>query len=709
MDQETIGPRLQLCSATRHLAEQALSGEWGRSLVDLPLHLDESDPLRGSSDELRYARCIALIAERAPLRIVPGERIVGSATLQQATYHQVPVYQQGRPVFSSTSHVTLGFDDVLQVGYRGLRQRIAERTARGGLDPRGMELLRAMTICLDAAAVWHRRYMEALDDLIATAPPDERRHYKRVRDVLSRVPEHPPATFCEAVQSLWFMFSFQRLCGNWPGIGRIDEMLGPYLQRDLDAGRLTLDEAREVLAHFWIKGCEWVGAKCWSLGSSGDAQFYQNVVLGGINAVGQDVTNEVTYLILDVVEALRIGDFPIAVRIGPHTPERLLRRIAEVQRRGGGIVAVYNEPLIIESLVGFGYDLAEARRFANDGCWEIQVPGKTAFIYRPFDTLAILQKVLGVTQEEVLPDYADFESLYAAFRSQLAAQISAIHREADAFAADGRPSTLVSLFTRDCIEKGRGYYERGARYTVFSPHAGGLPNTGNSLLAIKRQVYEEQRLSLPEFASCLRSDWQGYEPLRQRILNQTEFYGNDDPEADAMTRRVFDDFLALVAEVSERNGVLRPAGVSTFGREIEWRSQRQASADGHHAGEFLATNFSPSPGTDRKGPTAVIKSHCAMGLARLTNGTALELKMHPSCVQGEGGIQSLVALLRSFVSLGGIFVHVDVVDSDMLRDAQRHPDKYPNLAVRVSGWSARFVTLDRDWQEMIINRTTQSM
>jgi len=287
------------------------------------------------------------------------------------------------------------------------------------------------------------------------------------------------------------------------------------------------------------------------------------------------------------------------------------------------------------------------------------------------------------------------------------AQISAIHREADAFAADGHPSTLVSLFTHDCIEKGRGYYERGARYTVFSPHAGGLPNTGNSLLAIKRQVYEEQRLSLPEFASCLRSDWQGYEPLRQRILNQTEFYGNDDPEADAMTRRVFDDFLALVAEVPERNGVLRPAGVSTFGREIEWRSQRQASADGHHAGEFLATNFSPSPGTDRKGPTAVIKSHCAMGLARLTNGTALELKMHPSCVQGESGIQSLVALLRSFVSLGGIFVHVDVVDGDMLRDAQRHPDKYPNLAVRVSGWSARFVTLDRDWQEMIINRTTQ--
>jgi formate C-acetyltransferase len=369
-------------------------------------------------------------------------------------------------------------------------------------------------------------------------------------------------------------------------------------------------------------------------------------------------------------------------------------------------VAVYNEELILRSLVAFGYPLDEARQFANDGCWEIQVPGKTNFTYRPFDTLALLQKVLGVTNGRV-SDFPDFESLYAAFRGALAEQVAAIHDEADKHATSGHPSTLVSLFTQDCIEKGRGYFDRGARYNVFAPHAGGLPDTGNSLYAIKKLVYDEQRLSLSELVRCLRSDWEGHEPLRRYVLNAYDFYGNDDPKADAMTKRAFDDFLALVREVPERDGVLRPAGVSTFGREIEWRPQRGASAHGHRAIEALATNFSPSPGSDKKGPTAVIKSHCAMDLERLPNGTALELKIHPTCIAGEEGLNSLVALIRAFINLGGIYLHIDVIDNETLRDAQLHPERYPALAVRVSGWSARFVTLSKEWQDMIINRTQQ--
>ncbi len=698
----------RLSPETHALAARALSGAWGRSVRDLPLSLDGVAELDGATDEQRYAHAVRLIAEHAPLRIEPQERLVGAATLAQATMHRVPVYSEGVPAFSSISHLTLGFDRALRLGYMGLRRQVEERLERGGLDARGEDLLRCMLTCLDATAIWHQRYMQALEGLTAASTGAQREHYAWVQDNLRHVPENPPTSYAEAVQALWFLFCFQRLCGNWPGIGRIDEMLGPYLRADLAQGRITLDEARELLAHFWIKGCEWVGAEDCFTGTSGDGQFYQNIVLGGIGAEGDEITNEVTYLVLDVVEELRISDYPIAVRISPRTPNRLLRRIAEVQRRGGGMVAVYNEDLIIESLVGFGYDLAEARRYANDGCWEIQVPGKTAFSYRPFDTLALLQEVLGVTTPEVEPpDFADFESLYAAYRDALAEQIDAIHTEADRFMAGGEPLTLASLLTEDCIERGRGYADRGARYTVFAPHAGGLPNTGNSLLAIQRMVYKDGLISLPELVHCLRSNWGGREPLRRRILSQYTYYGNDDAEADAMTKRVFDDFVALVGRVRERHGVLRPPGVSTFGREIEWRPQRKASADGHREGEILATNFSPSPGTDKKGPTAVIKSHCAMDLVRLTNGTALELKLHPSCVSGKEGLDSLVGLLRSFLSLGGIFLHIDVVDNEMLRDAQHHPERYPTLAVRVSGWSARFITLSKDWQEMIINRSLQ--
>lgn len=743
----------RLSDETHTLARCAQSGKWGRSLAELDVTLDSCDGLQNMSEEMRYAKCIELIAKHAPLHIVPGERIVGAATLKMAAFHYVPVSLNGKPAFYSVSHLTLGFDNVLTIGYSGLRQQIEERLKRPDLDERGRDLLNAMTVCLDAASLWHQRYMDFLTSLCDKSSGNELELYKRIRENLRNVPENPPASFYEAVQSLWFMFCFQRLCGSWPGIGRIDQMLGPYLKKDMEKGVITVDEAREILAHFWIKGCEWTGAN--DFGGSGDAQHYQNIVLGGIDSTGAEVTNEVTYLVLDIVEELRISDFPIAVRVSSRTPEKLLRRIAEVQRLGGGIIGVYNEDLIINSLVDFGYSLEEARRFANDGCWEVQVPGKTCFAYIPIDVFGLLQKTLGVTTAETgdgsvssqtedsvtgdpakeeregsssvaeprdnselrstalsvategIPSYENFEELYAAFYKNLEDTIDNFHQQADNFAANGYPAALVSLFTQDCIEKGRGYYDRGPRYTVLSPHAGGLPDTGNSLLVIKRLVYEEKRIGLQEFVRCLRANWEGYEDLRQHVWNSFKFFGNDNPEADAMTRRVFNDFVSLVRRVKVRNGVLRPPGVSTFGREIEWCKERGASATGRFAGEYLATNFSPSPGTDRLGPTAVIKSHCSMGLEKLTNGTALELKVFPGSVDGESGLDALIALIKSFIQLGGIFMHVDVVDNKTLLDAQVHPERHQNLAVRVSGWSARFVTLDKEWQDMIINRTMQ--
>ena len=655
---------------------------------------------------MRYARCVQLIAEEAPLRIFPGLRLVGSASLRQATGHVLPVLCDGQPAFYSTSHLTPGFDHVLQVGYRGLRAQVEARLAAGDLDARGTELLHAMRLCLDAAATWQQRYLRQLDAMAEAADGDERARLLAMRENLCTVPEQPPANFAQAVQALWFLFAFQRLCGNWPGIGRIDAMLGDFLARDLAGGAITLDEARELLAHFWIHGCEWAGAPdCF--GGSGNAQFYQNIVLAGVDAEGNDLINEVTYLVLDLVEELHISDFPIAVRLHRHSPARLLRRIAEVQRHGGGMVAVYNDEVVIPALVAFGYPLDKARCYANDGCWEVQIPGETCFSYRPFDTLALLQEVLGVTTEGEPPAYADFASLYAAFHARLARQIAEIYREADTFALGGRPATLVSLLEKDCIARGRGYHDRGTRYTVYAPHAGGLPDTGNNLLAINKLVYQEGRLTLPELVACLRADWQGQEALRRHMLQALDYYGNDAMAADAMVKRVFDNYLALVGEVHERDGVLRPPGVSTFGRELEWRDQRRATADGHHRGAILATNFSPSPGTDKAGPTAVLNSHCAMDLVSLPNGTALELKLLPDHVHGEAGIAALIALLRSFVQLGGFFMHIDVISNELLRDAQRHPEQYANLAVRVSGWSARFVTLDERWQEMIINRTEQ--
>ncbi len=693
----------RLSDVTHALAQRAIGGEHGRIMAHADFRLND-DEMIGLSPDMRYAAACMLVAEKAPLRVLPGERIIGSATLLEAPEHNTPVAN-----VASVSHTTLGFDRVLKEGYQGIRNMIEARLARGGLDNGGEDLLRAMLRCLDAAGVWHARHMMLLEERIAASDGEERANYIKVRDALRHVPEQPASNFHEAVQSLWFAYAFQRLMGTWSGIGRIDEMLGPYLRRDLQESRLTLDEAREILAHFWIKGCEWVGA--FDTRGSGDAQHYQNIILSGIDAQGCDVTNEVTWLVLDIVEELHISDFPIAVRVSKRTPESLFRRIAEVQRHGGGIVAIYNEDVVIDGLVQFGYPLEEARCFANDGCWEVLIPGKTAFSYVPFDALALLHQTLGLTdEEEAPPQYPDFESLYAAFVGKLRKQVDAHHAIADNWALRGDPTPLVSLLVHDCIERGRSYCDRGAHYTVLAPHAGRLANVANSLLVLKRLVYEDGFLSLPDFVSMLRNDWQGQENLRQMILNRFDFYGNDAEEADAMVQRVFDDYTAIVAETRERHGVLRPAGISTFGREIVWSQQdalRKATADGHHEGAVLATNFSPSPGTDKKGPTAVIRSYCKMDYRKTPNGATLELKIHPESVKGDAGRDAIVALMRTFVELGGWFLHVDVVDSAMLIDAQRHPEKYPNLAVRVAGWSARFATLNKDWQDMIIARTQQ--
>ncbi len=691
----------RLSDITHSLAERGLSGEFGRATVPAGVKLEDLMDARGMSGEMRCAHAIKFIAERAPLRILPGERIVGSATFNEAVHHAIPILNQG-----SVSHTTLGFDKALQIGYKGLRGEIDDRIARGGLDDKGVDLLNSMKLCLDAASTWHKRYVTELRHLIAASSGDEKAGYERVLTNLRNVPENPPTTFAEAVQSLWFMYAFQRLCGNWSGIGRIDEMLRPYLKRDLAQGTTTLDEAREDLAHFWVKGTEWIGGLQGR--GSGDAQHYQNIVLAGVDADGKEVANEVTYLVLDIVEELHISDYPIAVRLNSRTPEKLLRRIAEVQRHGGGIVAVYNEDVVIPSLVKFGYPLDEARRFANDGCWEAIVPGKTNFIYSPQDTLQMLQNALRLSDDKY-PDYADFESLYAGFARELQAAVDRHNQGADGYSVGGPGVPLVSMMVEGCIENGRGYYDRGPKYTVLAPHMGGIANTANSLLAIKKLVYDEKLLTLGEFIDVLKSDWSGQDNLRNMVLSRIQFYGNDGDEADAMVKRVFDDYTSMAAEVKDRNGVLRPAGISTFGREIEWRAQRKATADGHRSGEILATNFSPSPGTDKTGPTAVLKSYCKMDYTNLPNIGTVELKVLPATVKGEKGVTALVGLMKSFVKLGGCFMHIDVVDTAMLLDAQRHPEKYPNLSVRIAGWSARFATLDKNWQDMVIGRTQQAV
>ena len=588
------------------------------------------------------------------------------------------------------------------------KTEIASRLDDPTLTNEQRQIIRSFDNVIDAIRIWHGRYLAATKDV----RPD-------LHQTLLQVPFYPATNFREAIQSVWFIFAFTRLCGYWPGIGRLDWLTGPYLEADLAAGLLTMDEAREIMASFFIKGCEWILSD--TPQTTGDAQHYQNLVLGGIDEDGREVTNAVTYLALDIVEELGISDYPITIRLNAETPEVLLQRIAEVMRHGGGIVALYNEPLILRSLETEGYAPREARSFANDGCWEIQLPGRTNFSYSPFDGLQILNHLLHIDSDDSIPSFSSAEAIYQAYLIQLKQVIYSLYQKriTDVYELrEGRwrsiepvkPSAVISLFEDGCLRKGQFYDDLGPDFTLRSPHIGGAPDVANSLHAIDQLIFREKKLTLVELIRLLRNNWEGAEPLRQYVRTRYTYYGNDADEADHWHSRLLNDFADIVHQCAKDRPcpVAFIPGVSTFGRQVDWLPNRTATAFGYRKGDILAGNDSPTPGTDCEGATAMIKSHCKADLVRQSCGAALDVKILPATLAGENGIEALIGLMRGFLALDGFFLQLDAVDVQTLLDAQLHPEDYKTLSVRVSGWNARFVTLNREWQNMIIERNAQA-
>ena len=699
----------RLSERTRDWAWRSMHGEFGDdAMTHMAVSLDHLEDFEQLTEIEQYDIAIRQIAQEAPLRICPEELLCGAATLGNGIIHYGPAVFHGKPAFECRSHLTLRLDKVVREGLNGYKADIARRLSDPVLTDEQRQIIRSMDNVIEAIRIWHERYLLAVQE--------ER---PELQAQLMRVPFEPAATFREAMQSIWLIFAFTRLCGYWPGIGRLDWLAGPYLEADLASGRLTMEEAREIVASFMIKGCEWIRSD--TPQATGDAQHYQNLVLAGVDENGIEVTNAVTYLVLDVVEELGISDYPITMRLNADTPELLLRRIAQVMRHGGGIVALYNEPLILRALVQEGYSLREARSFANDGCWEIQIPGKTNFSYSPFDGLQILNRILGLNDEGPAPDYPSAEAIYQAYLTELKQVIDDLYqkritdmyelREGRWRAISGvKPSAVVSLFEDGCLTRGQFYDDLGPEYTLRSPHIGGAPDVANSLHAIDQLVFQEKKLTLEALIRLLRRNWEGAEAMRQYVRTKYTYYGNDDDTADLWHTRLLNDFADLVHQCAQNRAcpVRFIPGVSTFGRQVDWLPNRTATAFGFRKGDILAGNDSPTPGTDCAGATAMIKSHCKADLIRQSCGAALDIKILPATLTGENGVQALIGLMRGFLALQGIFLQLDAVDVQTLLRAQQHPQEYKTLSVRVSGWNARFVTLNREWQNMIIERNAQA-
>ena len=693
---------IRLSETTRKFAYESLyEHKYGIETRKSPcVKLDLEDNIHSMSYLEKYNVAIRKIAAEAPIRICNDEKISCGATMGDSIDHWVPATLYDQHIFLGISHLTIDFKTVLDIGIKGIKQRATEKLLC--FEDEKLQFIKSCISVIDSFEIWIKRYTDALKPL--------EKYENNYKNLLS-VPFFPAKNFYQAVQSIWAVFAFCRLCGNWPGIGRLDQLLSKYLKEDLKSGLLTLEEAREILSHFFIKGCEWITGESTV---SGDAQHYQNIVIGGCDENGNDITNEVTYLILDIVEELGISDFPISVRIGKNTPNELIHRVCEVMRYGNGIIAVYNEDLVIDALQHNGYSLKESRCFANDGCWEVLIPGKTYFTYVPFDALAVLQhKTMCKYSEKT--DYKSFSELYNNYVCDLREQVKCIYidrsnrlknKNSSTISYEWNenvPCTVISLFESGCIEKGASYTNGGPEYTVISPHLGGLADVVNSLYAIKKLVYDEKRITYKELVKTLSCNWEGAEDLKYLALHQYKYYGNDNDEADRIAKDILSDY-ADACEELEKTGTFKfPAGVSTFGRQLDWAQNRFALPSGQTANSVLSNNMAPTPSTAFDGTTAIINSYCKSDLKRIPNGAALDVRLMPSDVIGDEGLNALCGIIKAFCSLGGFFIQIDVADSSVLRDAQMHPEKYPALAVRIAGWSARFVTLSREWQDMIIN------
>lgn len=688
---------IRLNNKTRAWAMKSMQGAYGDEALKTPYVEIDYQGFENLRPIKQYDYAINLIAKTAPIRVCEEELVSGSATLGNAIYHEIPAYYKGKAIYTSVSHLTVDYETALKKGVDYYVDKINKRLLDNLLTDKQREFLNSLLNVINAMKIYHKRYLTATK----TVKPE-------VYNNLLQVPFKPAKNFHQAVQSIWFIFSFLRLTGNWPGIGRLDYLLGDYLKADLKSGALTLSTAREILSSMFIKGTEWIQTKT-PLGS-GDAQHYQNVVLAGIDENGKEITNNVTYLTLDIIEELGISDFPITVRINEKSPAKLLNKVARVVRHGGGVVAVYNENTVISAMVNYGYPLKEARNFANDGCWETQIPGKTRFGYMPFDSLKILQTKTLNNYENA--NYETFESLYNAYIKNLNEEVADICYGLKNNKIAGRnlcfdnqpPCSAVSLFENGCIENAKSYLELGPIYNVISPHIGGTADTVNALYAIKKAVYDFKIVSLPTFLKALKNNWQDNSELLS-FVRSLNYYGTDNDEVDEIYSSVLHEFYLACIKNDTLQRLKFPAGASTFGREIEWAPNRLATPFGKESGVILAGNSSPTPGTDTEGATAVIKSYCKANLTEMVTGTALDIKLSPTSLNGSNGITAIKSLITGFIKLGGYFMQIDTVSAKTLKKAQENPSEFKTLSVRVSGWNARFITLTKEWQDMVIQRT----
>ena len=587
------------------------------------------------------------------------------------------------------------------------------------------EELKGMEIAADAVIHYAERHAELAKGLAKKERNTKRRkELEKIASVCSCVPAHAPRDFWEALQCYWFIhLGVISELNPWDAFnpGRLDQHLYPFYTKDLEDGTLTKEQAKELLQAFWVKFNNQPAPPKVGVTAEESCTYTDFALIntGGVKADGSDGVNELSFLILDVVEEMRLTQPGSMVQISKKTPDRFLKRAVEIIKTGFGQPSVFNTDEIIQELLRQGKRIEDARNGGSSGCVETGAFGKESYILTGYFNLPkILEitlhngedprtgKKIGLETGDPVK-FGSFEELFEAFRKQLNHFVD-IKVEGnniiERLYAEHLPVPFLSILIDDCVTKGRDYNDGGARYNTNYIQGVGLGTTTDSLASLKYNVFDKRYITMKKMISLLKTDYDGQETLRQRLLNKTPKYGNDDDYADSIMKDIFEAYFEAVdGRPNTKGGYYRinllPTTVHIyFGKTVE------ATPDGRRAGEPLSEGVSPVQGADRKGPTAVIKSVAKIDHVK-TGGTLLNQKFTPQLLADEIGMNKLAQLIRTYFKLDGHHIQFNVVSSGMLRDAQKHPERYRDLIVRVAGYSDYFVDLSVDLQNEIIKRT----
>jgi pyruvate formate-lyase/glycerol dehydratase family glycyl radical enzyme len=714
----------------RELEEQILPWWEGRTVRD---HRKRAwdDSGRHVAPSLSPAAMVGRVRSLDLGRIVrmaraPGSRVLdGLREMQEITYNNPALVTN---VFDVQGHMVLGNRNVLPEGFAGLRHRAEDRLARcrDEHDEAGIAFCEGVIISCDAIQELAARYAAlAREQADAAADPVRRDELLAMAVRCERVPFHPPRDFPEALQAMWFTELGAVLAYGMTGIfatGRADQWLWPYYEQDRAAGHLDEDDAVEWLSELLVK----LGSNLLLLPTVGKATGSElgadsmAVTVGGLAPDGRDGTNELSYRFLDAVARVKALGNTFSIRTSELSPPEWLEATAAVFQRTSG-PGLFNDEKVVESLVGCGYPLEHARDYAVIGCVEPTSDGNTFGCTSGNDIslvgaleMTLLRGRLRVIGKRVGPDTGDprtfetFEQLMHAFEQQVRFLVDLVEAgvaQKDAIYAASFHNPYVSATLDGCIDSARDMTCGGARYDFASISARGLGTVTDSLAAIRATVYERRRFTMDELLSALASNFRGREPLRQYLLNRTPKYGADDENADAIATRVASFFCHEVASrTCARGGPYRP-GFFSYGMHVLEGGLLGATPDGRRAGEPLSNSLSPVNGSETNGPTGVMRSVARIDASQASNGYALNIKLMPSLLATPAGRDTFTALLRGYFDLGGLEVQPNVVDDATLRDAQRHPERYRDLVVRVSGYSAFWVDLGPAIQADLLART----